>query len=109
MIHKIILKQALNHGLVFKHKHKVIKFNQNSCLKSYIDMNIDLRRKAKNAFEKYFFKLMNNAVFGKAIENFRKHRDSKLVTTERRKNCFVSEPNYYTAKFFTENLSVIKL
>ena len=53
---------------------------------------------------KDFFKLMNNAVFGKAMENVRKYRDIKLVTTERRRNYLVSEPNYHTAKFFTENL-----
>ena len=59
------LGEALNHGLVFKKVHRVIKCNRNSWLKSYIDMNIDLRRKAKNDFEKYFFKLMNHAAFGK--------------------------------------------
>ena len=67
-------------------------------------MNTDLRKKAKNDFEKDFFKLMNNAVFRKIIENVRKHRDIKLVTTERRKDYLVSEPNYHTTKFFTEFL-----
>ena len=52
---------------------------------------------------------MNNAVFGKTMENVRKHRDIKLVTTERRKNYFVSEPNYHTTKFFTENLLAIEI
>ena len=52
---------------------------------------------------------MNNAVFGKTIENVRKHRDIKLVTTERRRNCLVSEPNFHTTKIFTEDSSVIKM
>ena len=70
VIHIKNLKQALNHGLVLKKVHKVNKFNQNAWLKPYIDMNTDLRKKAKNDFEKYiFFKLMNNAVFEKKIWN----------------------------------------
>ena len=72
-------------------------------------MNTELRQKAKNYFEKDFFKLMNNAVFGKTMENVRKHRDIKLVTTERRRNYLVSEPNYHTTKFFTENLLAIEM
>ena len=85
-------KQALNHGLILKKIHKVIKFNQKAWLKLYIDMNTKLRQKVKNNFEKDFFKLMNNAVFGNTIENVRKHRNIKLVTTERRRNYLVSEP-----------------
>ena len=81
--------------------HGVIKFNENAWLKSYIDMNKDLGKKAISDFEKNFLKLMNNAVFGKTVENMRKHRDIKLVTTERRGNYLVSEPNYHTLKFFT--------
>ena len=72
-------------------------------------MNIDSRKKAKNDFEKDFFKLMNNAVFGKTMENVRKHRDIKLVTTERRRNYLVSEANDHTIKFSTENLLAIKM
>ena len=67
-------------------------------------MNTDLRKIARNDFEKYLLKLMNNAVFGKTMENVRKHRDIKLVTIERRKDYLVSEPNYHTTKLFTENL-----
>ena len=80
------LKQALNHGLVLKKVHRVIKFNQKPWLKPCIDMNSKLRTEAKDIFEKYFFKLMNNSVFGNTIENVKKHRDIKLVTTGKRRN-----------------------
>ena len=72
-------------------------------------MNTELRKQAKNDFEKDFFKLMNNSVFGKTMENVRKHGDIKLVTTDKRRNQLVSEPNYHTAKWFSENLLAIKL
>ena len=72
-------------------------------------MNTKLRTKAKNDFEKDFFKLMNNAVFGKTTENVRKHRDIKLVTTDKRRNQLVSRPNYYTTKYFSENLLAIEM
>ena len=68
------LKQALNHGLIFKKVHRVIKFNQKDRVKPYIDMNIKLRHKPKSYFEKEFFMLMNNAACGKTMENVRKHR-----------------------------------
>ena len=96
VIHIRNLKQALNHGLVLKKVHKVIKFNQNAWLKPYINMNTDLRKQAKNDFENgFFFKLMNKDVFVKTMENVRKHGDIKLVTTERRRNYLVSEPNFH--------------
>ena len=93
------LKQALNHGFVFVKVHRVIKFNQKAWLKSYIDINRKLRKKKKNDFGKYFFKLLNNTVFGKSIKNVRKLRDIKLVTTEYMRNYLASKPNYHTTFF----------
>ena len=78
-------------------------------MEPYIDMNTKLRKNAKNDFEKYFFKLMNNSVFGKAMENVGKHRDIKLVTTEKRRLKLVSEPHYHTTKHFSENLIAIEM
>ena len=109
VVHISILKQALNHGLKLKKVHRVIEFNQEAWLKKYIDINTELRKKASNDFEKDFFKLMNNAVFGKTMENVRKHRDIKLVKTDYRKNKLVSEPNYHTMKLISENLSIIEM
>ena len=77
---------------------RVIKFHQNVWQKPYIDMNTDPRKKAKTDFENIFFKLMNNAVFGKTMDNVRKHTYIKLVATEKRRNYLVSEPNYDTIK-----------
>ena len=72
-------------------------------------MNTELRKQAKNDFEKDFFKLMNNAVFGKTVENVRKHRDIKLVTTDKRRSQLVPEPNYHRTKWFSENLLAIEM
>ena len=72
-------------------------------------MNTKIRQKAKHNFGNDFFELMNNAAFGKTMENVRKHRNIKLVTTERKRNYLVSEPNYHTIKFFAENLLAVEL
>ena len=76
-------------------------------------MNTKLRTESKKHFEKYFFKrfffFLNNSVFGKTMEYVRKHRDIKLVTIDKRRNQLVSEPNYHTTKYFSENLMAIEV
>ena len=109
VVHIRALKQVLNHGLILKKVDRVIQFNQEAWLKPYIDMNTKLRTEAKNDFEKDFFKLMNNAVFGNTMENVRKHRDIRSVTTDKRRNQLASEPNYYTPKYFSENLMAVEM
>ena len=72
-------------------------------------MNTKLRTEANNDFEKDFFKLMNNAVFGKTMENVRNHRDIKLVPTNKQKNKLASEPNYHTTKYISKDLLIIEM
>ena len=82
VIHIRALNQALKHGLILDRIYRAIEFDQSAWMKPYIDFNTQLRTKAKNDFEKDFFKLINNSVFGKMMENIRKHRNIKVVTTE---------------------------
>ena len=103
------LKQALNHGLILKKVHAVISFTQDAWLKPYIDMNTQLRMKAANDFEKDFYKLCNNSVYGKIVENFRKHRDIQLVTTNKKRSILVSEPNYYSPKYISKDLLIMEM
>ena len=72
-------------------------------------MNTKLRKEEKNEFEKGFFKLMNNAVFEKTMENVRNYRDIKMVKTNEKRSKLVSEPNYHTTKHFLENLLAIEM
>ena len=109
VVHIRSLRQALNYGLILKKVRREIQFNQEAWLKPYIDMNTELRKKAKNDFEKDFFNLTNNAAFGKTMENVRRYRDIKLVTTDKRSNRLVSEPNYHATKWFSENLLAIEM
>ena len=89
--------------------HRVIKFVQRAWMKPYIEKNTKLRMEPKNEFEKNFYKLMNDSVYGKTMENIRNHRDIKLVTNNVRRKKLASEPNYHTCKHFSENLIAITM
>ena len=103
VIHIPALAQALKHGLILDRIHRAIKFDQSAWMKPYIDFNTQLRTKAKNDFEKDFFKLMNNSVFGKTMENIRKHRNIKLVMTVEKYLSTVMKPNFKSGLQFDEN------
>ena len=99
----------MNHELKLAKVYRVIEFEQEAWLKKYIEFNTDLRTEALNEFEKDFFKLINNAVFGKTMENVRKHRDIKLVRNNNKRNKLVSKPNYHTMKLIDEDLAIIEM
>ena len=94
-------------GLKLTKIHRVLEFNQSPWLKEYIDFNTEKRTNAKNAFEKDFFKLMNNSVFGKTMENIRKRVDVRLVTDEKKLIKMTSKPTYVSSKIFNENLVAV--
>ena len=98
------MNQALQHGLRLDRIHRAIEFDQSPWLKTYIDFNTQLRTSATNDFKKDFFKLMNNSVFGKTMENIRKHRNIKLVTTEEKYLRTLMKPNFKSGVLFGENL-----
>ena len=94
LVHIKRLNQILKGGIRSKKLHRVIEFQQSNWMKPYIMLNTRLRTAAKNEFEKGFFKLMNNSVFGKTMENIRDRKDMKLVTSEQKYQKFAMEPNF---------------
>ena len=104
VVHIEALNQALKHWLVFEKVHCMIEFNQSAWLKPYTDFNAKLRTQAKNDFEKDFFKLMNNSVFDKTMENIKNHKGSELVTTRELFFKTVIKPNFKSGICFSENL-----
>ena len=104
VIHYKNLMQCLKLGMKLKKIHRGIRFVESEWMKSYIDTNTKLRAQAKNNFEKDFFKLMNNSVFGKTMENIRNRVDVKLVNTEEKFKKLVAKPNFKSRKIFNENL-----
>ena len=109
VVHIKELDQALKHGLILKKIRRVIQFDQSDWLAKYIDKNTELRAAAKNEFEKNFFKLMNNAFFGKTMENVRKHRDIRLVTSKEKFSKLTREPNFAGCKRFSENFAAVEM
>ena len=93
------LKQALNLILVLKKVHRFIEFNQEPLVKTIYWYEHRAKKKVKNEFEKDFFMFMNNAAFGKTMENVRKYRDTNLVANKARRNYLVSEPKNHTFFF----------
>ena len=104
VIHVKALNQALSYGLVLEKVYQAIRVNQRAWLKPYIDSNTQLRTQVRNEFEKDFFKLMNNSVFSKTMENIRKYKDVKLVTNREVFLKTIMKPNFKSAICFGENL-----
>ena len=105
VIHHQALKTYLKKGLKLTKIHKVLKFKESAWMKPYIEMNTELRKKAKSDFEKYFFKLMNNAVFGKSMENVRNRIEVLLEMNEKVKRRRVKNPRFKGSKEFNDTLS----
>ena len=109
VIHIIALKQTLNHGLILKRVHRVIIFNQEAQIKPYMDMNTKPYIDMNSECQKGFFKLKNNSVFEKTMENVRKHRDIKLATTEEKKINQFQNQIIIQQKYFSKYLLAIKM
>lgn len=105
--HYLVIQQAVQFGLKIKKIHRVIQFNQSCWLKPYIDSNTVRRTNAKSNFQKDFFKLMNNAIFGKTLENKRKHKNVKLVTDARKLEKLVAKPNFNTSIIVNDKLVAV--
>ena len=107
VLHYRNLQLYLDLGLKVNKVHRVLEFNQSPWLKQYISFNTQKRTQAKNSFEKDFFKLMNNSVFGKTMENVRKRVDVRLITDEKKLLKMASKPTYVSSKIFNEKLVAV--
>ena len=109
VLHEENLKLYLSLGLKLKKIHRVLEFSEKPWLKEYIDFNTEKRKNAKNAFEKDFFKLMNNSVFGKTMENIRKRSNIYLETDPDHFLRQTAKPTFVSCKIFHENLVAIHM
>jgi hypothetical protein len=109
VLHYRNLKLYVNLGIKVSKIHRIISFTQSRWLKPYIDFNTEKRKAAKNEFEKNFYKLMNNSVFGKTMENIRKHQDVQLVNNTRKLRRLSSKPNFKSFKIFTDQLAAVHM
>ena len=109
VLHYRNLKLYLSLGLKLKKIHRVLEFTQRPWMKKYIDFNTEKRKMAKNSFEKDFFKLMNNSVFGKTMENLRKRSNIKLETDPDHLLKLTRQPMYVSSKIFDENLVGVQM
>ena len=107
VVHYKNLQLYLDLGLQLKKVHRVLEFTQTHFLKKYIDFNTLKRTNAKNDFEKNFFKLMNNAIYGKTMENLRKRTSIKLCTSKKQLEKLASKPTFKSFKIFNENLVAV--
>ena len=104
VVHYTNLKQYLKKGLKLEKIHKVLEFDQSDWLKVYIDFNTTIRTKATSDFEKDFFKLMNNSVFGKTMENIRNRVDIKLCSDEEKAEKLIAKPTFESVTIFTKKV-----
>lgn len=116
VIHYRVLQQCLANGLILKKVHRVLSFKQSPWLKNYIDLNTFHRKLAKNDFEKNFFKLLNNAIYGKTMENIDNRKDVKLITnweTTNKKHlgaeAWIAKPNFHSISKFNDNLWAVQM